>query len=64
MEIELVFNRKLIAKVSLEELRILLKKYGRRLPYKVILSTDKDEDIHKLDKLKIPYVLDWRGKWS
>jgi len=64
MEIELVFKRKLVAKVSMEELRMLIRKYKKRLPYKIVLTTNNDEDIRKLEQLKIPYVLNWKGKWS
>ena len=64
MEIELIFKRKLVAKVSMEELRMLIRKYKKRLPYKIVLTTNNDEDIRKLEQLKIPYVLNWKGKWS
>jgi len=64
MEIGLVYNRKLITTVSMEELRILIKRYKGKLPYKVVLTTDNNQDIQRFEQLKIPYVLDWRGKWS
>ena len=64
MEIELVYNRKLITTVSMEELRILIKRYSGKLPYRVVLSTDNNQDIQKFEQLKIPYVLNWKGKWS
>jgi len=64
MEIGLVYNRKLITTVSLEELRVLIKRYKGKLPYKVVLTTDNNEDIRRLEQLKIPFVLDWQGEWS
>ena len=62
--ISLVFDNQKILEISLEELRVLAKKYNKRLPYKVILETDNERDIARLRRLRIPFKLEWTGKWS
>jgi len=62
--IRLVFDNKLVASISIEELRVLARKYNKRLPYKVILETDNERDIARLRRLRIPFKLEWAGKWS
>ncbi len=47
MEIGLVYNRKLITTVSMEELRILIKRYKGKLPYKLVLTTDNNQAIQR-----------------
>ena len=61
--IRLVFGNKIIT-LSLEELRVLVKKYNKKLPYKVVLETDNERDIARLRRLRIPFKLEWTGKWS
>ena len=63
MEISLVYNDKLVAKIGFQELKQLVAKYNRKLPYKVVLHTSSQEDIRKMDRLGVKYVLDWTGAW-
>jgi len=62
--ISLVFNNQKILEISLEELRVLMRMHGRKLPYKVVLETDNEKDIAKLRKLGIAFKLEWTGEWS
>ena len=64
MEIELVLNKNVVATLrKVEELKLLKEKYGGKMPYQVILITDNDNDIRKLQKLGIKFRLEWAGAW-
>ncbi len=49
---------------SVEELRVLARKYKGNLPYKVVLETDNEREIRRLERLRIPYTLEWEGAWE
>ena len=63
--IRLVLNKQSVIDLSsVEELRVLARKYKGNLPYKVVLETDNEQEIRKLERLKIPYTLEWEGAWE
>ncbi len=64
MEIALVYEKRIVFRCSMEEFRVLLKKYRGNLPYKVLLETGNEEDIKRFERLGIKYDLEWYGSYE
>jgi len=64
MQINLIYKKRLVAEIGYSELLLLFNKYGRKLPYQIVLATDNEKDIKQLERLKIPFKLEWEGKYS